>query len=185
MRTTSDFNGEAFGDWLWERKLFTWRWEEPYLEIAREQVRPERQGLFGLLSVGFMASALVTVIGYFMYALFSFRRRFIELGILRAVGLSQGQMGVWVACELGFLILTGLLLGTMTGMWVSQAFIPYLQIGTTATELIPPYLVEIAWNAVFQIGGLFVLLFAAALGALVVLLRRMKVFQAIKLGQTV
>lgn len=185
LRTTSDFDEEAFGDWLWDQKLFTWRWNEPYTEIAKEQVRPERQGLFGLLSVGFMASALVTVLGYFMYALFSFRRRFIELGILRAVGLSQRQMGVWVACELGFLILTGLVLGTATGIWVSERFIPYLQIGATASALIPPYLVEISWGAVWQIAGLFVLLFGGALAVLGGLLRRMKVFEAVKLGQTV
>ena len=185
LRTTAEFDEAALSDWLWDQKLFTWRWTEPYTQIAEEQVRPERQGLFGLLSVGFMASAVVTVMGYFMYALFSFRRRLIELGILRAVGLSQGQMGVWIACELGFLILTGLVLGLGTGMWVSQAFIPYLQIGTQALELVPPYLVEIAWSAVYQLGGLFVLLFSAAMAALVILLRRMKVFQVIKLGETV
>ncbi|GAB4580179.1 MAG: hypothetical protein Fur0022_29180 [Anaerolineales bacterium] len=185
LRTTSDFDPEMFGDWLFEQKLFTWQWDEPYTSIAREQVRPERQGLFGLLSVGFMASALVTVLGYFMYALFSFRRRFIELGILRAVGLSQGQMGIWVACELGFLILTGLILGTTIGVWVSQQFIPYLQIGASGVELIPPYLVEISWVSVWQISGLFVVLFSGALIVLGGLLRRMKIFEAVKLGQTV
>jgi putative ABC transport system permease protein len=185
LRTHSAFDEEAFGQWLRTQKLFAWRWNEPYTQIIQEQVRPERQGLFGLLSVGFLASALVTVLGYFMYALFSFRRRFIELGILRAVGLSQSQLGVWVACELGFLIITGLVLGTGTGVWVSQQFIPYLQIGATSAELIPPYLVEISWAAIWQITGLFVLLFGGALAALAVFLRRMKVFQAIKLGQTV
>ena len=52
------------------------------LTIADEQRKPERQGLFGVLSVGFLAAALLTVLGFFFYALFSFRRRFIELGTL-------------------------------------------------------------------------------------------------------
>ncbi|HNB53572.1 MAG TPA: ABC transporter permease, partial [Anaerolineales bacterium] len=185
LRTTSDFDPQVLDEWLFDQKLFTWTWNEPYEAISHEQVRPERQGLFGLLSVGFMASALVTVLGYFMYALFSFRRRFIELGILRAVGLSQGQMGIWVACELGFLILTGLLLGTGVGVWVSEQFIPFLQIGASGAELIPPYLVEISWNSVWQISGLFALLFSLALVVLGGLLRRMKIFEAVKLGQTV
>ena len=78
--------------------------------IIEEQRRPERQGLFGLLSVGFGTAALLTVLGFTLYTLFSFRQRFIELGILRAVGLSSGQMAIFLAWELAFLILTGLIL---------------------------------------------------------------------------
>ncbi|HMD80830.1 MAG TPA: hypothetical protein VKE92_05945, partial [Anaerolineales bacterium] len=61
-------------------------WSSAELNIRAEQRRPERQGLFGLLSVGFFASALLTVLGFLLYALFSFRRRFIEMGMLRAIG---------------------------------------------------------------------------------------------------
>ncbi|MBE7528446.1 MAG: FtsX-like permease family protein [Chloroflexi bacterium] len=184
MRTSPDFDEEAFRGALRERQLIQWRWQEPYAGIRQEQTRPERQGLFGLLSVGFLAAALLTVMGFFMYALYSFRRRFIELGILRAVGLSQAQMLVFVACEMGFLILTGLGLGILLGSWVSQLFIPFLQIGAEASDLTPPYLVEIAWTAVSQIAVLFGLLFLAAMLALGILLRRMKIFQAVKLGET-
>ena len=60
-----------------------------------------------MLSVGFLAAALLTVLGFFLYALFSFRRRFIEMGVLRAVGLSAGQMTVFLASELAFLIVVG------------------------------------------------------------------------------
>jgi putative ABC transport system permease protein len=184
MHTTPDFDEVAFAEALSGRRLSQWTWDEPYAVIRQEQTRPERQGLFGLLSVGFLAAALLTVMGFFMYALYSFRRRFIELGILRAVGLSQGQMLVFVACEMGFLILTGLGLGILLGSWVSQLFIPFLQIGAEASDLVPPYLVEIAWTAVNQIAILFGLLFVVAMAVLGLLLRRMKIFQAVKLGET-
>jgi putative ABC transport system permease protein len=161
------------------------RWEAPLLKIAEEQRRPERQGLFGLLSVGFLAAALLTVLGFLLYALFSFRRRTIELGILRAVGLSAGQMTFFLAWELIFLILTGLVAGTGLGAWISGLFIPYLQVGTEAAARIPPFLVEIAWPAIFRIYALFGLLFVVALVVLAVLLLRMKIYQAIKLGETV
>jgi hypothetical protein len=41
--------------------------------IAAAQRRPERQGLFGVLSVGFLASALLTVLGCLLDALVPFR----------------------------------------------------------------------------------------------------------------
>jgi putative ABC transport system permease protein len=176
---------EALDGALVERQLYTWHFREPYTYIASEQSRPERQGMFGLLSVGYTAAALLTVLGFFAYALFSFRRRMVALGVLRAVGMSTRQMGAFVAFELAFLILSGLTLGTAMGVSINQLFVPYLQIGDTAAAITPPYLIEMAWPAVFHIYVLFTILFIVALIVLMVLLRRMKVFEAIKLGETV
>lgn len=164
-------------------RVVDWRATRPV--IAAEQELPSRQGLFGVLSVGFLAAALLTVLGFLLYALFSFRRRFIELGTLRAIGLSPGQMTAFLAWELLFLIMLGVVVGTLLGILVSNIFIPYLQVGTSVTDLIPPFLVEIAWPAIFRIYALFGVLFAVALTALAFLLLRMKIFQAIKLGETV
>ncbi len=85
--------------------LFSYDWRAPEISIAAEQELPERQGLFGVLSVGFTAAAVLTVVGFLMYALFSFRRRFIEFGVLRAVGLSARQMTAFLGWELALLIL--------------------------------------------------------------------------------
>ncbi|MBI3958289.1 MAG: ABC transporter permease [Chloroflexi bacterium] len=160
-------------------------WQSAREQIAKLQRLPERQGLFGVLSVGFLAAAVLTVLGFLLYTLFSFRRRFIELGTLRAIGLSSGQMTLFLAWELAFLILVGIGVGTLLGSWMSDLFIPHLQVGTRPEELTPPFLVAIAWPAIFRIYALFGILFVAALGALVTLLLRMKIFQAIKLGETV
>lgn len=159
-------------------------WVSSAERITAEQQRPERQGLFGLLSVGFGASALLTVLGFLLYALFSFRRRFIEIGMLRAIGLSARQMTALLASELIFLILIGVTVGSVLGIAVSQWFIPFLQLGTATTAHYPPFIVEIAWPAIIQIYILFALLFVSALGGLAALLLRMKIFQAVKLGET-
>ncbi len=162
----------------------TLTWREPVQLITDEQTRPERQGLFGVLSVGFGAAAMLTVLGFLLYALLSYQRRFVELGVLRAIGLSSGQMIAFLAAELAFLILMGGLIGTVLGIWISNNFIPYLQIGAEPQAQIPPYVVYIAWPAILRVYILFSVLFFAALATLVVLLRRMKIFQAIKMGET-
>jgi putative ABC transport system permease protein len=164
-------------------QVVDWRSSQAAIEIAQQQ--PERQGLFGVLSVGFLAAAILTVLGFLLYTLFSFRRRFIELGTLRAIGLSTGQMAALLAWELAFLVLVGIGIGTLLGVWMSDLFIPYLQVGTRAIDLTPPFIVGIVWPAIFRIYVLFGLLFVAALAVLVSLLMRMKIFQAIKLGETV
>lgn len=159
-------------------------WSSAELNIRAEQRRPERQGLFGLLSVGFVSSALLTVLGFLLYALFSFRRRFIEMGMLRAIGLSVRQMTSLLAAELAFLVLLGIGVGTALGVFASRLFVPFLQIGASTQSQYPPFQIEIAWLSIAQIYVLFIILFIAALSALSALLVRMKIFQAIKLGET-
>ncbi|MGD9101171.1 MAG: FtsX-like permease family protein, partial [Anaerolineae bacterium] len=153
--------------------------------ILAEQTRPERQGLFGLLSVGFIAAAVLTVIGFLVYAVVSFQRRFIELGMLRAIGLSVGQMAVFLTGELAALILSGVALGTGLGVWASSLFIPYFQVGDGKTALVPPFIVQIAWEQLDTIFTVYGVMFVVAVLALAVLLLRMRVFEAVKLGETV
>ena len=153
--------------------------------IAAEQTRPERQGLFGLLSVGFIAAAVLTVVGFLVYAVVSFQRRFIELGMLRAIGLSKRQMAAFLAGELAALILAGVGLGAGLGVGASVLFIQYFQVGSDKTALVPPFVVEIAWQQVGAILAIFGAMFVLAVAVLVVLLNRMRVFEAVKLGETV
>jgi putative ABC transport system permease protein len=154
-------------------------------ELYAAKSKPERQGFFGLLSVGFMALALLTVLGFLLYAFFSFRRRFIELGMLRAIGLSAVQMIIFLGSELAFLFVVGIGAGTALGVWVSTLFIPQLQVGNDMAARVPPFLVRIDWTSVFQIYILFGSLFVVAMVILTFMLMRMKIFQAIKLGEAV
>ncbi|MDI7276995.1 MAG: FtsX-like permease family protein, partial [Anaerolineae bacterium] len=159
-------------------------WSSAPLEIAAEQERPQRQGVFGLLSVGFVASAVLTVLGFLLYALFSFHRRAVELGVLRAIGLSLGQTISVLGCELILLLVAGTGAGTALGVWVSAWFIPKLQVGVEAASRYPPFQVVIAWAAIGRMYLLFGVLFVCALAGLVWLLTRMRIHQAVKLGET-
>jgi putative ABC transport system permease protein len=154
-------------------------------KILSEQMRPERQGLFGLLSVGFIAAAALTVTGFLVYAVVSFQRRFIELGMLRAIGLSAWQMGAYLAGELAVLILTGVTPGAALGIWASRLFIPYFQVGNDKTALVPPFVVQVAWQQLGVILIIFGAMFVMAVAILGVLLMRMRIFEAVKLGETV
>jgi putative ABC transport system permease protein len=166
------------------RGLGVLKWDAPLLIVAEDQQQPVRQGLFGVLSVGFLAAIFLTVLGFFLYSFFSFRRRFIELGVLRAIGLSSQQMIRFLAWELIFLIFTGITIGTSLGIAISNIFIPYLQIGESLIAQYPPFIVEISWEPMIPIYLLYGFLLLLALAVLVVLLMRMRIFEAVKLGET-
>lgn len=153
--------------------------------ILQEQTRPERQGLFGLLSVGFLAAALLTVLGFLVYAVVSFRQRTIQLGMLRAIGLSVGQMAVYLAGEQALVIAVGVGLGTVLGVSANYLFIPFLQVGEGKTAVTPPFVVQIAWEQLAVIYALFAAMFILATLILIALAARMRVFEAVKLGEAV
>jgi putative ABC transport system permease protein len=184
LSTDPDAPGEAIVSGVRELGLTVVAASDARAAILAEQTRPERQGLFGLLSVGFMAAATLTVLGFLVYAVVSFRRRFIELGMLRAVGLSVGQMGLFLTGEQALVILTGAGLGTGLGAWASRLFIPYLQVGADKTARVPPFQVQLAWGELVNIYAVFGAMFVIAVSVLIALLMRMKVFEAVKLGET-
>lgn len=151
--------------------------------VAGERLRPERQGILGLLSVGFLASAVLTVLGFLIYSFLSFRRRFIELGILRAIGLSVTQMAAFLGLEQLTLIVVGMAAGTGLGVWASYLFIPFLQVRAGPHPQTPPFVVEIAWGDIAMVAAIFGAMLLCAVAGLVWLLLRMRIAQAVKLGE--
>ena len=184
-RVGPEFDDRQFTRALFDRGAAGVLLEEPSTKINREQSRPERQGLFGLLSIGFITSSIATMIGFLLYTVFSYRRRYVELGILRAIGLSQRSMILSVAWELGLLIVMGLAIGLGIGLLVSVLYIPYMQFVSSLEGTAPPYVVTMAWTEIGQIVALFLATFALIMVILLVILRRMRIFQAVKLGETI
>lgn len=153
--------------------------------IDQEQAQPELGGTFGLLSIGFIAAVLMTLLGFLISSILSFRERLIQLGVLRTVGLSVGQMAAFLAGEQLILIATGIGVGTGLGIGASLLFVPYLQVRSGPHPQTPPFVVQMAWDDMYKIYALFGVMLLLAIGATIGLLIRMKVFEAIKLGETV
>ena len=83
------------------------------------------------------------------------------------------------------LIGAGMLGGTLIGVSASVLFIPFLQVRGGANPLTPPFLVRIAWD---QIAIIYLVFGGILVGAVVLtlfLLRRMQLFQAVKLGEAI
>ena len=153
--------------------------------INEERQRPERQGILGLLSVGFLASALLTVLGFLLYSFLSFRRRFIELGILRAIGLSVAQMAGFLGFEQFALIMSGVAAGTGFGVWASRLFIPFLQVQGGPHPQTPAFIVQIAWGDILKVYAIFGAMLLCAVAGLAWLLVHMRIAQAVKLGEAI
>ena len=78
----------------------TIRWHDVAGTLAAEKARLERVGVFGALSVGFLAAALMAVLAFLMHSYASLRERFYQFGVMRAIGALRRQLIIQLAVEL-------------------------------------------------------------------------------------
>ncbi|MHB1357342.1 MAG: ABC transporter permease [Anaerolineae bacterium] len=144
---------------------------------------PERTGLFGFLSVGFIVTIALSMLAQVIYALLSFRQRFIQFGMIRAIGMTSAQLALSLSTELALITLVGVGVGLISGLVTSHMFIPFLQIGYTQAELVPPYLVNIAWGDIMKAVTAILVTSLLTNAGVIWFLSRIKVFEALKLGE--
>ncbi len=152
--------------------------------VITGQDKPERMGLFGILNVGFFATGLMPGIGFLIYSYASLRRRFIQLGILQAIGLSVSQLIASLVSEQMILMGLAILAGAAIGLVTSVLFVPFLQTGATPGAPIPPFQVIIGWAEAGWLSLAFGLVLSLTMLGTIIYLARLKVFQAVKLGET-
>ncbi len=151
-------------------------------ELSEVRSDATQIGTFGILTVGFLISTVLTLFGFLTYSFLSFRRRLQEFGILRAMGLSVCQMSALFIFENGFLILVGTVLGTVLGVVTSALFIPFLQLSVDQFAGTPAFIVEIAWGDIARVFTIFGAVVLTMLPFSVWMLRRIKIHEAMKFG---
>jgi putative ABC transport system permease protein len=58
-----------------------------------------------------------------------------------------------------------------------------MQVGADKTARVPPFVVQIAWNELWTIYAVFGAMFVLAVAVLIALMMRMRIFEAVKLGE--
>lgn len=153
------------------------------IDLVTQKKHPARGGVFGILSLGFLVSAAVSLIGYVLYWFFNLSGRAVQFGVLRAMGLSRRGLTGMLLLEQLFTAGLSIGLGIGIGRIASILFLPFLQTTESATRQVPPFRVVFeAWDTV-QI--YFVVAVMVVLGAVLLMahIRRLRVHQAVKLGE--
>ncbi|MFI5359959.1 MAG: FtsX-like permease family protein [Halanaerobiales bacterium] len=146
---------------------------------------PERMGIFGILSISFVVAVLITVMGFFLYNFLSLRKRVLEFGVMRAIGLSISQLITILSLEQFLTVGAGFSLGTLFGVIVSQVFLPFLQVSQNLDGVVPGFRIIVQRSDISNI--LIILGISLVIGLLILafILIRLKLHEAIKLGEEV
>ena len=124
--------------------------------IKAEQAKFERVGVFGTLSIGFVAAVIMAAMGLLIYTYASLQERLHRFTILRAVGLQRRQISTQVVMEYLFLTSFGAIAGSFIGSAASNLFVPLFRITGEKNVPLPTLIPVIAQNEVAQLVAVFV-----------------------------
>jgi len=152
-------------------------------ELIVQSKHPARGGVFGILSLGFLVSAVVSLAGYILFWFFNLSGRIVQIGVLRAMGLSRKQLTGMLLLEQVFTAGLSIGLGIGIGKLTSMVFLPFLQTTDNAAGQVPPF--RVVFDNADSVKLYIVVGVMMLIGVILLVshIRRLKVHQAVKLGE--
>ena len=144
---------------------------------------PTRGGVFGILSLGFLVSVIITLTGYILYWFFNLSGRVVQFGVLRAMGLSRRQLTGMLLLEQLFTAGLSIGLGVLIGKIASLLFLPFLQTADNVSGNVPPFHVVFNGKDTAQLYVVVGVMMLAGALLLMLHIRRLRVHQAVKMGE--
>jgi len=102
----------------------------------------------GILLVSFVAVLVLVGAALLVSLWMAVQRRRVEFAILRALGLSRGQVFRMLAFEYLLVVVVGLVAGAWLGLVVGRQMLSFLNVTETGGRVVPPFVLETQWGLV-------------------------------------
>ncbi len=150
-------------------------------ELRREQAKMERVGVFGTLSVSFLAATVMAALGLLTYSYASLEERRRQLAVLRAMGTSRGQIVRQISVEYLILIIFGGVMGVGIGTLAAQAFVPLFRIAKGLETPMPPLIPIVALGSVLPLTTIFVVIMLSMQLVLIAVTLQNRLYSALRM----
>jgi len=150
--------------------------------IYEDQQKLEYVGIFGLLSICFLAGAALAAIGILVYSLSSITARSQRFAALRALGLTQGQVMRMILIEYAFTLAYGIVAGTALGVGASMLYVPLYPLSDEKALPVPPFRPLIDWQGATWLAGLMALALAIILAGVLLKVWRERISEVLRMG---
>ncbi|MCX8129270.1 MAG: ABC transporter permease [Clostridia bacterium] len=108
-------------------------------QLIKRKNDPMLQGTNGSLTLGFIVTIIISIIGFLIYWVMSIKKRVLQFGIFRAMGLTSNKIIGMLSCEQFLITGTSVLAGVFIGSLSSKIFVPLLQLVYGSEEQVPPF----------------------------------------------
>ena len=182
MKTNTPTNSFIY-DFIEENNLRLAYFEDAKTTVVESKSDPILQGTNGVLTVGFIASLVVCFSGFLIYWILSIKSRVLQFGTFRAMGMTMRNiLGILINEQL-LTTLTAAAIGVAVGEASSRLFVPLIQLSYNASEQIIPlriYTERQDYVNLLSVIGFMIVVCLAVLGAII---SKLRIAQALKLGE--
>ncbi len=158
------------------------------LEVASQNVISEKnepmlQGLNGALTLGFIIIMIMCIIGFLIYWILSIKSRTLQFGILRAMGMSYKEIIAMIIYEQLLVSGVAVICSIVIGGIASDLFVPLFRSMFTAQSKMLPFTVTALRSDYIKIYILILLMLGVGFAVLGRIISKIKISQALKLGE--
>jgi len=157
--------------------------EYSHQEVITAKNDPLLQGLNGMLTLSFVITMIISVIGFLIYWALSIKSRALQFGIFRAMGMSlMSVLGIIIAEQI-MISVVAILIGIILGGITSDLFVPMMQLVYNAAQQVPPFIVVASRDDYIKIYAMIGAMLSIGFVTIARIISRIKIAQALKLGE--
>ena len=135
------------------------------------------------LAVAVLAGVAVSLLGFVVCWVVSLHERQLQFGVFRSLGMTSLSVVGTLVWEQVLVSGSAIAAGSAIGSLVSQLFLPILGLTSSASEQVPPLQIGAYKSDYYTIIGIVCVMLLFAFIFLGVFISKMKVHQALKLGE--
>jgi putative ABC transport system permease protein len=150
--------------------------------IQRDQDRLERVGIFGMLSVCFVASAVLASIGLVVYSLAAMMARGFRFAVWQALGMRRSEVIGVVLLEYSVMLLYALASGMAWGVLAAYLYGPYFRLTESVQVPVPPFVPLVDWQRAIWMALLVGVVLILIQGGVLLRVARARVFEVLRMG---
>ena len=158
-----------------------------FKDCAAEKVEVRNDTLFqgtnGILTMSFIVVLILCSVGFLIYWILSIRQRELLFGVFRAMGMKQSEIIIMLVNEQIFSSGISIVIGAFLGILASKLFVPIVQICYSATGQVIPLEVVRKQIDMIRLFGVIAIVICICMVILGVLISKIKISQALKLGE--
>jgi putative ABC transport system permease protein len=183
LKLKPDATREALFEALAEQKIPVVSLKDSRNEMIEQKNDPFQLAVNGVMTLGFIISIIISFCGFLLYWILSLMSRILQMGIFRAMGISFRQLIGMMAAEQVLTSGAAILIGILTGHVTSEIFVPLFQMSFNPATQVPPFEVSFASGDAVQL--YWIVSFMITLGLIILgfMVSRIKIHQAVKLGE--
>lgn len=176
-------DADEVGRWINDNNIKVARYKNMADDLQADVEDPLLQGTNGVLTMGFLVMILLCGVGYLIYWIMSIRSREMMFGVLRAFGMHKRELFHMLMLEQIFSGVLTVFAGIGIGRLVSKLYVPMLQTAYAVSDQVLPMKLSSDPSDLIRLYNALAVVMVTCLLVLVVLVVKLNVTKALKLGE--